>query len=1016
MKRRYILLLSALVLFTGAVIMTGCPSQVKPQTPKYKVTLNSGKHGSVTVKPTLPADGMVEAHTRLSFTAQPDEGYELDTWTGANRNYPDNTTATLTVMADTAVSVTFKRIGYSSEKQKYKVTLVQPEHGTVTVKPALSEDGMIPQYTRLTFTVTPEPGWQVNKWTGAGIWQDKIGYDVENNEVHLSVTEDVIVSVTMIEEGKVDASLLKIDSTGRLTGVTDKYRLKGSLAIPNTVTAIGSEALADCTGLTSVIIPDSVTSIGYNAFYRCTGLTGVTIGNNVTEIDAGAFYGCHNLISITIPDSVIIIGSDSHSFFSGGAFHDCKSLTSVTIGKGVTKIDSSVFSGCGKIKTLNINCKTVPYLGMTSLKELTLGDNVNEIGKRAFDGYSDLTNVTIPNSVTKIGNEAFQGCTGLTSMTIGSGVTKISDSTFSSCTGLTGITIPNAITEIGEKAFSGCTGLTDVIIPDSVTDLGDSAFENCSSITSLTIGKGLTTIHKDPYKTPFDGCNKIEKLNINCKIVPRLNITSLKEVIIGDNVTIINGSSFSNYNGLTSITIGNNVTTIGYNAFSGCTSLTSITIPNAITEIGEKAFSGCTKLATVNIGNNVTMIGNNAFSGCIGLTSITIPDSVTKIGSEAFQGCTGLTSVTIPDSVTKIGYAAFASCTGLTDVTIPDSITEIGSGAFQGCTGLTDVIIPDSVTEIGDSAFKNCSNITSLTIGKGLTTTNYYFYNTPFDGCNKIEKLNINCKAVPHLNITSLKEVIIGDNVNTISKDAFSKCTDLTNVTIGNNITTISDNAFSGCTSLTDVIIPDSVAEIGKSAFKNCSSITSLTIGKGLTTILLEDDYPYKKTPFDGCNKIAKLNINCKTVTKELNIKSLKDVIIGDNVTKIDDGAFFGCASLANVTIGNRVVSIGNSSFESCTSLTSLTIGDNVTKIGEDAFAYCSNLADISIPNSVTEISKYAFRYCSSLTNAKFKNTMGWKVRNGSFQMNIEPTNLQNHSTAAKYLISMYVDCRWTKN
>lgn len=166
MKHRYILLLSALALFISTVIMTGCPSQVKPQTPKYKVTLNSGKHGSVTVNPALPADGMVEVHTRLSFTAQPDEGYEVDTWTGANRNYPDNTTATLNVMTDRTVSVTFKRIGYSSEKQKYKVTLIQPEHGTVTVKPALSEDGMIPQYTNLTFTVTPEPGWQVNKWTG----------------------------------------------------------------------------------------------------------------------------------------------------------------------------------------------------------------------------------------------------------------------------------------------------------------------------------------------------------------------------------------------------------------------------------------------------------------------------------------------------------------------------------------------------------------------------------------------------------------------------------------------------------------------------------------------------------------------------------------------------------------------------------------------------------------------------------------------------------------------------------
>ena len=69
---------------------------------------------------------------------------------------------------------------------------------------------MIPQHTHLTFTVTPEPGWKVSKWTGVEVWEDQIGYDVENNEVHLSVTEDVTVSVTMIEEEKADTPFLQI--------------------------------------------------------------------------------------------------------------------------------------------------------------------------------------------------------------------------------------------------------------------------------------------------------------------------------------------------------------------------------------------------------------------------------------------------------------------------------------------------------------------------------------------------------------------------------------------------------------------------------------------------------------------------------------------------------------------------------------------------------------------------------------------------------------------------------------
>ena len=665
MKRRYVLLLGALALFTGALIMTGCPASVKPQIKKYKVTLKSGGHGSVTVKPALPADGMVEAYTQLSFTAQPDEEYEVDTWTGADYNYHDNTTAWLTVSTDTTVSVTFKRIGYTSEKQKYKVTLVQPEHGTVTVKPALSEDGMIPQYTNLTFTVTPDSGWKVHKWTGWEIWQDQIGY----NEVGLWVTKDVIVSVTMIEEGKADTAFLLIDSTGRLTGVTHKDKLKGSLVLPETVTAIGRDALFNCTGLTSVIIPDSVTSIGHNAFYGCTGLTGVTIGNNVTEIDEGAFSGCSNLMSITIPDSVARIGDR--------AFYDCKSLTSVTIGKGVTNIGTSEFSGCNKIETLNINCKRVPCLGMTSLKELTLGDNVNEIGERAFNGCTDLTNVTIPNSVTKIESRAFAGCTGLTD-----------------------VTIPDSVTEIGDRAFYGCSNLTSITIPDSVTEIGDHAFQDCKSITSVTIGKGVTKIGS----SAFSGCN-IKALNINCKTVPRSSFwgSSLKELSIGDNVNEIGEQAFEGCRNLRNVTISDSVTKIGSEAFAGCTGLTDVTIPDSVTEIGESAFKNCSNITGLTIGKGLTTIIRQdyypykpPFDGCNKIEKLNINCNITPP-----LDITSLKEIIIGDNVSIIGKDSFSNCTGLTSVTIGNNVTTIRDNAFSGCTGLTSLTIPDSVIKIG---------------------------------------------------------------------------------------------------------------------------------------------------------------------------------------------------------------------------------------------------------------------------------------------------------------------------
>ena len=188
----------------------------------------------------------------------------------------------------------------------------------------------------------------------------------------------------------------------------------GSYTIPNSVTSIGYDAFASCSGLTSVTIPNSVTSIGEYAFFNCSGLTSVTIPNSVTNIGKSAFYGCSGLTSVTIGNSVTGIGSS--------AFYYCTGLTSVTIPNSVTSIGDAAFYYC------------------TGLTSVTIGNSVTNIGESAFHGCSSLTSVTIPNSVTSIGKWVFYNCSGLTSVMIGNSVTSIGEFAFSECSGITTVT------------------------------------------------------------------------------------------------------------------------------------------------------------------------------------------------------------------------------------------------------------------------------------------------------------------------------------------------------------------------------------------------------------------------------------------------------------------------------------------------------------------------------------------------------------------------------------------------
>lgn len=146
-----------------------------------------------------------------------------------------------------------------------------------------------------------------------------------------------------------------------------------------------------------------------------------------------------------------------------GGLTGCLSLTDVKVPDGYTKIASQAFYQA------------------SHLKSVELGNNVTEIGEKAFFA-SGLQNVELNGNLKTIGKFAFAG-TGLTSLTLPKNLDKVCDGAFWNLKQLYVIELNENLRYIGNGAF-GCDGdlvdkcktQTTIKIPASVKYIGAYAF------------------------------------------------------------------------------------------------------------------------------------------------------------------------------------------------------------------------------------------------------------------------------------------------------------------------------------------------------------------------------------------------------------------------------------------------------------------------------------------------------------------------------------------------------------
>lgn len=488
-----------------------------------------------------------------------------------------------------------------------------------------------------------------------------------------------------------------------------------------------------CTDLTRI----------YNySFYSCDSLKKVRIWQGIGD---EAFAYCPNLETVEINFRGSNYSIDARAFMCSNNVHFYVSEGSNL----VTMNDNEIL--CDK------NYKLLCW--PSARGEITIPDEITEIGEYAFYYNSMITDVTIPENIKKIDSYAFYRCSELQEVNIEEGLTRIDNYAFSYCNQLKKVYLSDTLQYLSSYVFDNCEQLVDVRLSNNLSSIPSCCFRNCKQLKNLSIPDGVKSI----YDSAFSDCIELENLLIpktlnsidfsafkNCKKInffideSNENYSSSEDhkmvfskdkkslykwnasgdVKIPDGVEILESYSLSNCE-IDSLDL-NKVTTIKANALSETYSISKYIIGKELKNFFpisyQRDYEYKAKEVEIYYAGSIEDWCNiNMDTGSIYVYS-NYHNFFGPRGGKLYINNKLVTELVIPSSVQDIGNYCFKNISGITSITINEGCKSIGNYAFvmYGPKSVESIAIPRSVEKLGAYNFMR-SEI------KTYVYTNYYY-------------------------------------------------------------------------------------------------------------------------------------------------------------------------------------------------------------------------------------------------------------------------------------------------